>query len=81
MLYHQCEASIAVSRVLARSNSNTAQLSDDSMTHRVIVTLKSQDGMLICMINIVIRGAEKSTLSNRQGRQEQGPKRSENIGL
>lgn len=44
MLYHQCVAAVAVSRVLSRSNSNTAQLSDDSMTHRVIVTLKSEDG-------------------------------------
>jgi len=44
VLYHQCVAAVAVSRVLSRSNSNTAQLSDDSMTHRVIVTLKSKDG-------------------------------------
>jgi hypothetical protein len=44
VLYHQCVAAVAVSRVLSRSNSNTAQLSDDSMTHRVIVTLKSEDG-------------------------------------
>jgi hypothetical protein len=52
VLYHQCVAAVAVSRVLSRSNSNTAQLSDDSMTHRVIVTLKSEDGTHLTIVSV-----------------------------
>ncbi len=61
MLYHQCVAAVAVSRVLSRSNSNTAQLSDDSMTHRVIVTLKSEDGTHLI---IGLRQSTKSFIPN-----------------
>jgi hypothetical protein len=54
VLYHQCVAAVAVSRVLSRSNSNTAQLSDDSMTHRVIVTLKSEDGTYLIIASVTL---------------------------